>query len=194
MTRQEGPELLDLFERARDLLARDRGAAAELLAELDTASATRLARAFATFFNLANVAEQVHRGRELAADRLARGTWLSQTVDRIAGAQLSPEDIAADLHRVALRPVFTAHPTEAARRTVLSKTQQIATLLDEWDGALGEPGGATDPRGERRFRRRLEELIDLLWQTDELRVVSPEVIDEARNAVYYFDALHGDAV
>jgi len=136
----------------------------------------------------------VHRGRELAADRLARGTWLSQTVDRIAGAQLAPEDIAADLHRVALRPVFTAHPTEAARRTVLSKTQQIATLLDEWDGALGEPGGATDPRGERRFRRRLEELIDLLWQTDELRVVSPEVIDEARNAVYYFDALHGDAV
>jgi len=125
---------------------------------------------------------------------MEHGTWLSQAVDRIAAAQLAPGDIAADLRHVALRPVFTAHPTEAARRTVLSKTQQIAALLEEWDGALGPEGEATDPASERRVRRRLEELVDLLWQTDELRVVSPEVIDEARNAVYYFDALHADAV
>ena len=89
LIRQEGAELLELFERVRDLLARDRAAAASLLGELDTAGAAKLARAFATYFLLANVAEQVHRGRELAAIRLERGTWLSQTVDRIAAAQLS---------------------------------------------------------------------------------------------------------
>ena len=193
LVRQEGKELLDLFERVRDLLARDPAGAARLLGGLETASAAKLARAFATYFLLANVAEQVHRGRELAAIRLQRGTWLSQAVDRIADAQLAPSEIAADLRSVALRPVFTAHPTEAARRTVLSKTQQIAALLDEWDRALGDDGPA-DPASERRVRRRLEELVDLLWQTDELRVARPEVIDEARNAVYYFDALHADAV
>ena len=194
LVRQEGAELLKLFERVRGLLAHDRAAAASLLDELDAATATKLARAFATYFHLANVAEQVHRGRELAAIRVERGSWLSQAVDRIAAAQLPAGDVAADLGRIALRPVFTAHPTEAARRTVLSKTEQIAALLDEWDRALGPEGEATDPLLERRVRRRLEELVDLLWQTDELRLARPEVIDEARNAVYYFDALHADAV
>ena len=121
------------------------------------------------------------------------GTWLSQAVDQIAAAGLATSDIAADLRQVALRPVFTAHPTEAARRTVLTKIQQIAALLDEWDRARPATARPT-ALAERRVRRRLEELIDLLWQTDELRVARPDVIDEARNAIYYFDALHRDAV
>jgi phosphoenolpyruvate carboxylase len=81
--------------------------------------------------------------------------------------------------RLGVRPVFTAHPTEAARRTVLYKLRQIADLL--------EGGGP-------RLTARLEETIDLLWQTDELRIASTDVVDEARNAVWYFDGLHADAV
>jgi phosphoenolpyruvate carboxylase len=188
LVRQEGPELLEQFERVRGLIGAEREAAAALLARLDTPEATRLVRAFAMWFYLTNVAEQVHRGRELAAMRMEHGTWLSQAVDRIAAAGLDADEVAADLRSVALRPVFTAHPTEAARRTVLTKIQQIAALLDERDR---QP---LDRSGARRARRRLEELVDLLWQTDELRVARPEVIDEARNAVYYFDALYRDAV
>ena len=194
LVRQEGADLLDLFERVRRLIGTDREAAADLLTALDTVSATRLVRAFATYFHLANVAEQVHRGRELEAVHRRRGTWLSQAVDQIAAAGLATSDIAADLHQVALRPVFTAHPTEAARRSVLTKIQQIGRLLEQWDRALGPGDGPSDRVAERRVRRRLEELVDLLWQTDELRVARPEVIDEARNTVYYFDALHRDAV
>ncbi len=194
LVRQEGTDLLELFERVRHLIGTDRSHAADVLTALDTVSATRLVRAFATYFHLANVAEQVHRGRELDALHRSHGTWLSQAGDRIAAAELGTGDIAADLHQVALRAVFTAHPTEAARRSVLTKIQQIAGLLDEWDRALGPGDGPPDRVAERAARRRLEELVDLLWQTDELRVARPEVIDEARNAVYYFDALHRDAV
>ena len=97
-------------------------------------------------------------------------------------------ELAEELSRLAVRPVFTAHPTEAARRTVLYKIADVAVLLDE----RAQAGG--DPAAERRVSRRLEELIDLLWQTDELRIARPDVVDEARNAVYYLDQLHRHAV
>jgi phosphoenolpyruvate carboxylase len=194
LLRQEGPGLLDLVEQVRVLIHTDRRAASTLLADLDAGDATRLVRAFTTYFYLANVAEQVHRGRELTAIRARQGTWLSQAVDRIAESGASSAEVAADMRCCSLRPVFTAHPTEAARRTVLTKMRRIASLLEDWDRALGPDGLPVDPVAERRVRRRLEELVDLLWQTDELRVARPDVLDEARSAIYYFDALHHDAV
>ena len=167
------------MERTRGLIRSDRAAAASLLADLEPPSAIRLVRAFTTYFHLANVAEQVHRGRELASLRERDGGWLSQAVDRIAAAGIPREELAAEVGRLGVRPVFTAHPTEAARRTVLYKLRQIADLL-----SAGGP----------RVTARLEETIDLLWQTDELRIARPDVVDEARNAVWYFDNLHADAV
>src|SRR5215211_6312646 len=186
LVRQEGPELLDLVERVRHLIRTDREAAATLLSEVNAGAAIRLVRAFTTYFHLANIAEQAHRGRELAAIRAGRGTWLSQAVDRVAEAGIGREELGSELGRLAVRPIFTAHPTEAARRTVLTKIRRIGDLLDDWDRA--------DPMRERRVRARLEELIDLMWQTDELRIARPDVVDEARNAVYYFDELHRNAV
>jgi phosphoenolpyruvate carboxylase len=166
-------------ERTRGLIRSDRAAAAALLGDVEPAAAIRLVRAFATYFHLANVAEQVHRGRELAAAREQDGGWLSQAVDRIAAAGIPRSEMASEVERIGVRPVFTAHPTEAARRTVLYKLRQIADLL-----------AASGPR----VTARLEETIDLLWQTDELRIARPDVVDEARNAVWYFDNLHADAV
>jgi phosphoenolpyruvate carboxylase len=177
--RQEGQELLDEVEEIRRLIRSDRDSAAALLADVEPVEATKLVRAFTTYFHLANVAEQVHRGRELAAIRERDGSWLSQAVDRIAAAGIPYSEVAAEVKRLAVRPVFTAHPTEAARRTVLYKLRQIAELLE-----------GSDPRATAR----LEETVDLLWQTDELRIAKPDVVDEARNAVWYFDGLHADAV
>src|SRR5918994_791093 len=178
LVRQEGQELLDRVEQIRRLIRSDRDSAAALLADVEPVEAIKLVRAFTTYFHLANVAEQVHRGRELATIRARDGSWLSQAVDRIAAAGIPYSEIAAEVARLGVRPVFTAHPTEAARRTVLYKLRQIAEL----------PEG-----GEPRAPVRLEETIDLLWQTDELRIARPDVVDEARNAVWYLDNLHADA-
>ena len=182
LVRQEGPELLELVERVRALTREDGEAAAALLGRTDLPTAMKLVRAFSTYFHLANITEQVHRGRELAARRAAEGGLLARTADRLKDAD--PEHLRRTVANLHVRPVFTAHPTEAARRSVLNKLRRIAELLET-------PAGDGD---RRRTDLRLAENIDLVWQTDELRVVRPEPADEARNAVYYLDELHAGAV
>ncbi|MGP4112218.1 phosphoenolpyruvate carboxylase [Streptomyces sp. 4N509B] len=182
LVRQDGSELLDLVERVRALTRSDGEAAAALLAETDLVTAAKLVRAFSTYFHLANVTEQVHRGRALRERRAAEGGALSRTADMLKDAD--PAHLRQTVSHLGVRPVFTAHPTEAARRSVLTKLRKIAELLDH-------PEAVTD---RRRTDLRLAENIDLIWQTDELRVARPEPADEARNAVYYLDELHAGAV
>lgn len=181
LVRQEGPELLELVERVRALTRSDGPAAAALLARTDLETATKLVRAFSTYFHLANVTEQVHRGHELSARRAADGGILARTADMLKEADEA--HLAETARNLGVRPVFTAHPTEAARRSVLTKLRKIAELLEN-----------TDTTERRRADLRLAENIDLVWQTDELRVARPEPADEARNAVYYLDELHRGAV
>ncbi|WKU45230.1 phosphoenolpyruvate carboxylase [Streptomyces sp. VNUA116] len=183
LVRQEGEELLDLVERVRALTRTDGEAAAELLGATDLETAAKLVRAFSTYFHLANVTEQVHRGRELAAKRAAEGSILARTADQLKEAD--PDHVQQTVENLGFRPVFTAHPTEAARRSVLNKLRRIAALLDTLASGTGD---------KRRTDLRLAENIDLLWQTDELRVARPEPTDEARNAIYYLDELHANAV
>lgn len=178
LVRQEGSHLLDLVEKVRKEV-RDDGAE-KTLANLTVDECVQLVRAFNTYFNLANVAEQVHRSRILAAAREDGSSWISRAVDAIEKAKnenkdFSENDLRIWLANFSVRPVFTAHPTEAARRSVLSKLATIADLLDD-------PTTASQSR-------RLAEAVDLLWQTDELRLGQPEPLDEAVNALYYLDDL-----
>jgi phosphoenolpyruvate carboxylase len=179
LVRQEGQELFELVERVRLLTREDGPAAAALLGGIDVPTAALLVRAFSAYFQLANVTEQVHRGRELARRRAEHGGWLAQAVDEICAAGLDRDEVADRVDLLEVRPVFTAHPTEAARRTVLTKLRRIADLLDSRDARSGA---------------RIAEQIDLLWQTDELRVGRPEPTDEARNAIYYLDELYAETV
>ncbi|WP_406084704.1 phosphoenolpyruvate carboxylase [Streptomyces virginiae] len=182
LVRQEGTELLELVDKVRELTREDGAAAAELLGGTDLETAAKLVRAFSTYFHLANVAEQVHRGRELRSERERSGAALARVVRQ--AAQEVPDSLASAVKNLHVRPVFTAHPTEAARRSVLNKLRRIAELLET-------PVSGSD---RRRHDLRLAENIDLIWQTDELRVVRPEPADEARNAIYYLDELHAGAV
>ncbi|MEO6822675.1 MAG: phosphoenolpyruvate carboxylase [Candidatus Nanopelagicales bacterium] len=186
LVRQEGQGLLDQVEQVRQSARTDPARTAALLSDADLPTAIKLARAFSTYFHLANVAEQVHRGRDLAAAHRGDGGPLAQAVERIAAAIAEGRTTlgaAQDaVRQVSARPVFTAHPTEAARRTVLLKLSRLAQVLADTSG----PGSALD---DPRAVRRAAELVDLLWQTDELRLERPEVMDEARNAQYYLDGL-----
>ena len=183
LTRVEGQEILDLVEAVRAGSRRDREATAALLDSLPISDATRLVRAFVAYFHLANVTEQVHRSRALRSASRGQG-WLARAATAVKEAGLSTEQLESIASRIAVRPVFTAHPTEAARRTTLDHLRRMAELLDD---PFAEGGTAT-------VDRRLAETVELLWLTDDLRVVQPEPLDEARNAVYYFDELQRSVV
>jgi phosphoenolpyruvate carboxylase len=191
----EGDALLELVEeiRAASKLARpaDGAPGAELLsgrlAEVPTAMALLAARAFAAYFQLANVAEQVHRTAALAEQRRAGSTWLRDALGRIRSQGVPPAEIARTIGRLEFRPVFTAHPTESARRSVLTKVLDIAALLPRLDERIG-----ADEREE--VLGRLRETVALLWQTNELRAGRPRPEDEAQSVLYYLRHLASGAV
>ena len=178
LARQEGAELLALVESVR--LSVREGQQDEILNKLTDSQTISLVRAFSNFFNLANVAEQVNRSKEFAAEHKSEGSWLGKAIENIAKAQqdgkdFSTKDLQNWLDNFSVRPVFTAHPTEAARRSVLSKMTTIAQLLEQPESQIKND--------------RLAEAIDLLWQTDELRLGRPDPLDEAVNSIYYLDEL-----
>lgn len=191
---QEGDDILALVERVR-LLARDlrleRNADAGreldgLLASVATTDAIRLVRAFTMFFHLANVAEQVHRIEQLNL-RTADAGRITDTVARLLDAGHDIDEIVEALGDTELRPVFTAHPTEASRRSILDKLVEVAEAVE---ARAGDPTVAE----ERRIDRRVSELIAAMWQTDELRRDRPAPRDEAASTLYYLESVVGDAL
>jgi len=183
LVRQEGPELLELVESVRKSIRDGGQSGEEILAEISVPQSVQLVRAFSTYFHLANVAEQVHRARVLSEQRDAGGSWLRRAVDHIEEArarhnEFTQEDLQRWMNEFSVRPVFTAHPTEAARRSILSKLGTVAELLEN-----------NGKKNSETIDRRLAETIDLLWQTDELRLGRPDPLDEATNALYYLDDL-----
>jgi phosphoenolpyruvate carboxylase len=182
LVEQEGEPLLDDVERLRGLAraarrGADQGELTAAVAALPLDRQASVLRAFATYFQLANVAEQQHRIRR----RRAYAHEDRQLDDSLDASFTQLADVPREEieKRVFLRLVLTAHPTEAARRTVLTAHQRIAALLGELD----------DPLLARRegIERELAAEITTLWQTDEVRSKRPRVVDEIRNGLWFFE-------
>lgn len=192
LVEQEGAALFELEESIRALAKERRkkgrrGAAAKRMREvveaLDAQTAERVARAFTHYFQLVNLAEQHHRARR-ARDYARSGEpqpgslshELARIVERAEGT-----DLEALLAKTRIELVFTAHPSEAQRRTVLDKHRRIAQLLARRERS------ELVPRERAGLDEALREEVATLWQTDEIRHAKPRVGDEVKNTLFYLE-------
>jgi phosphoenolpyruvate carboxylase len=184
LVEQEGAGLLEDVEHVRALARAARGGARrdELHGAVEALPVERQAsvlRAFALYFQLANVAEQHHRvrrRREYAHEQLVPRESLAEAFELLEGVREGEIE-----QRVSLELVLTAHPTEAARRTVLAAHLRVSALLAELDDPL------LAPVRNAEIESALAEEITMLWQADEVRSRRPRVVDEIRNGHWFFE-------
>jgi phosphoenolpyruvate carboxylase len=178
----EGLRLLAIAQREGHDVDLSRSAESSLR---DPQKSFLVARAFALYFELVNLAETNHRKRRRRAAQVTNaepqpGTFAG-TLQRMRKANISAENILETLRAIQITPVFTAHPTEIARRTTLIKRERISRLLEDADGL---PLSADD---EQRIEHDLMAEITALWQSDEVRMRAPTVRDEIRMGLDYYE-------
>lgn len=196
ITRLEGPETLVRVEQLRRLAKAARSgdtdagmALTEAVKALTPAEAFSQAMAFTLYFELVNLAEEnfrillLRRRRAAVARAEAAVPPLRESIES-AVAELKargtpPESMQALVDRMRIELVFTAHPTESKRRTLLTKLRRLAHLLQRDVGQV--PGQLGDPAA-------VEREIASLWLTDRSRVERPLVTDEAKTGLWYFDS------
>ncbi len=196
---QSGERLFNVVEQLRRLLIQHRenqaaggkaddpllGDARQTVAGLKVEDAYRVTKAFAAYFELTNLAETNHRKRRRRAGKLhpeqgpLPGSFRG-TLRRMCAAGMSAEEAHSALSKVRVIPVFTAHPTQVARRTVLFKRRRIARLLERVDQLPLSRAAAAE------YERAIHSEITALWQTDEVRIEKPLVTDEIRMGLDHY--------
>lgn len=198
---QAGQELFEMVEQLRQLMIEHRerihrrlttAASSELMAraqvmvrKMDVAKAYQVTKAFAIYFELTNLAETSHRKRRRRAgqshpEQAAPAGSFRGTLTRMKAGGISAQQALAAMQEIEVTPVFTAHPTEVARGTVLLKRRRISELLERLDRL---PLSASEARS---CENAIRDEITALWQTDEVRQSKPTVDDEIRMGLRYF--------
>jgi len=194
ISRQSGQQTLDTIETLRQGFIQERRdhndgqkqQLIELIASLDNQTLKNVIRAFSIYFFLANLTEENYLREQRRVMRAeSNQSWegsFRRTLSECRERQIEPEQIKELIDQLKFIPVFTAHPTEARRRT----TMNILQTLYEHTDAMG-----VYPEGSRAFeqaKQKTAETIDLLWSSDEVRTRKPLVYDEINNGLHYFDA------
>ncbi|MCI0609100.1 MAG: phosphoenolpyruvate carboxylase [Anaerolineae bacterium] len=194
----ESPELFAIEERIR-IAAKDRRggsveAAKQLEAEvesLDVDSARGVSAAFTTYFELVNLAEEHHRVAQLRERILSPKPLGESVVDAIALLKkegLNSEQMQSLLNELSIELVLTAHPTEARRRTVLSKLQRLTRLLD------GLSKDHLSAHEQKEIRLSIHAEVASLWLTDSHRTERPAVTDEVRTGLQFVESVFWDTL
>ncbi|HHM04655.1 MAG TPA: phosphoenolpyruvate carboxylase [Gammaproteobacteria bacterium] len=171
---------------------RERERLSRLIQDLDPDTLTHVVRAFGTYFSLLNVAEEAHQ-HKARRETLRQGgpLWVGsfdRSLRRLHDEGYSASEVQTLLNTLRYIPVFTAHPTEAKRRTTMEALRRIFLASERLDqSGLGaeETQALVDD---------LECEIQILWNTDEVRTQKPQVHDEIRQGLFYFQDSLFDAV
>ena len=201
LLKHERPEIFHAVELLRtgfiQLRKRDsepkRRELMKLIAGLDPQDMNQVIRAFALYFNLVNIAEEdfLHRLRRVSVRQHGHATWVGSfmhTIGEFNNQGVSEAELQELFASLLYKPVFTAHPTESKRRTIMFHQREVFKLIDQ----------LTDPRLSRLERDDLDDAlqlqIEILWLTDEVRGSKPTVTDEIKNGLHYFRRSLFDAV
>lgn len=142
-------------------------------------------RAFSIYFHLVNIAEQTHRIRrrreyQLQDEEGVQPFSLEEAVLAVKQYGLPDQQVQEVLDDLSIELIMTAHPTEAAKRTVLETQKRISLILQQFDHPL------LTKKEKARLDESLFNEVTALWQTNELRQRKPTVLDEVKNGLYYF--------
>ncbi|MFB6205181.1 MAG: phosphoenolpyruvate carboxylase [Haloglomus sp.] len=196
LAEQTSPDALETVERVRTSAIeyrREDGSRATLQSELDGLDSETqevVARAFTSYFELTNLAEERERVRAVREGR-EEGTLADSivgAVEQLAEQDADPEVVEQVLADVLIEPTFTAHPTEARRKTVKAKLRSVAEHIETLDEQR------LTERERERVEQALEAEVTSLWQTPQIRDRRPEVTDEALNVQWYLENTLFDVV
>ena len=156
----------------------------KLVASLDPQATEHVVRAFSIYFSLVNIAEEEFQHKQRRREVGPKGfTWNGSFYNTISDFQkkdVSKEQLQELLNQTAYIPVFTAHPTESKRRTVMEAIRRIYVISDQ----LNE--SSLSKIQKENITENLEQHIQLLYKTNEVRVAKPEVTDEVKNGLYFY--------
>ena len=157
-----------------------------LIQKLEPATLTQVIRAFSAYFSLVNIAEEEFQHHQRRRQVKKGGPLWTGSFDHtfrsLRDDGVSADDLQQLLNRVEYMPVFTAHPTQARRRTIMEARRRIFLAVELLDDVRLDP--YTHSREE--IERRIQAQIQLRWKTDEVRPRRPTVLDEVRYGLYYF--------
>jgi len=156
----------------------------QLIESLDADTLTQVVRAFSIYFSLVNIAEEdfQHQQRRRLI-RNGKSLWMGSfddTLSKFKQQGLEPLQVQDLLDQLAYIPVFTAHPTESKRRSVMNALRRIFLVNDQLnDSRLGK-------LQKQELTQELETQIQILWRTNEVREYKPQVKDEIKNGLFFF--------